>query len=139
VTSSTEPYPDGHYVLVVDDDDDLREAMQLLLSCSGITVTTAANGAEALRSLQGGQAQPCLILLDLMMPVMDGFELLRRMDADPALSAVPVVVLTGAGPLADKRSVQIKVDVLRKPVDRRKILSTVERFCPRGRPEHRAG
>jgi CheY-like chemotaxis protein len=66
-----------------------------------------------------------------MMPVMDGFEMLRRMDADPALSALPVVVLTGAGPLADRRSTEVKVEVLRKPVDRSKILATVDRFCPR--------
>jgi CheY-like chemotaxis protein len=132
VTSSTEQCRGARYVLVVDDDDDLRETMELLLSTRGHAVVTAANGAEALQSLQGGPTHPCLILLDLMMPVMDGFEMLRRMGADPALSAVPVIVLTGAGPLADKRQTEVNVEVLRKPVDRQKILSTVERFCPNG-------
>ena len=104
--------------------------MELLLSGSGRVIMTAANGAEALHSLQSGPAQPCLILLDLMMPVMDGFELLRRMDADPTLSGVPVVVLTGAGLLADKRAAELNVEVLRKPVERSRILAAVERFCP---------
>jgi CheY-like chemotaxis protein len=132
VTSTTEQCRGARYILVVDDDDDLRETMELLLSTKGHAVVTAANGAEALESLQVGPTHPCVILLDLMMPVMDGFEMLRRMGADPRLSAVPVVVLTGAGPLADRRQAEVQVEVLRKPVDRQKILSTVERFCPKG-------
>jgi CheY-like chemotaxis protein len=139
VTISTEQAHSAGYVLVVDDDDDLRETMELLLSTRGHNVVTAANGAEALRSLQDVPAPPCLILLDLMMPVMDGYEMLRRMDADPALSALPVIVLTGAGPLADRRATEVNVEVLRKPVDRSKILATVERFCPRGQAGPLAG
>jgi CheY-like chemotaxis protein len=125
----------GHYVLVVDDDDDLRETLALLLARSGREVLTAANGAEALQVLQANPARPCLVLLDLMMPVLDGFQVLARMTADPRLATVPVVILTGAGPLAERRAGGIKVEILRKPhdLDPAKILAKVESLCAGGR------
>ncbi len=79
-------------VLVVDDDRDARERLRSMLGKDGWTVAEAANGAEALAATQA--AMPALILLDLMMPVMDGFEFLQALRADPAGQTVPVVVLT---------------------------------------------
>lgn len=84
----------SHRVLVVDDDPDIREAMIEVLEENGHAATGAANGNEALAHLRAAPDQPCLILLDLMMPVMDGFEFLERVRANPATSHVPIVVLT---------------------------------------------
>src|SRR5215510_5543427 len=80
-------------VLIVEDDADLREMMAQLLSLEGFQTAAVANGREALEYLQGGEA-PHLILLDLMMPVMDGWEFRRQQQADPSLSRVPVIVLS---------------------------------------------
>src|SRR6185503_16608644 len=80
-------------VLIVEDDQDLREMMAQLLTLEGYEAATVANGREALDYLHGAD-RPNLILLDLMMPVMDGREFHRRMEADPALPPVPVIVLS---------------------------------------------
>jgi CheY-like chemotaxis protein len=80
-------------VLIVEDDPSTREAMRRLLEKLGLTVAEASNGLEGLRWLDGHPA-PALILLDLMMPVMDGFEFLEELQRRPGLGNVPVVVLT---------------------------------------------
>jgi CheY-like chemotaxis protein len=129
VTGSLEGDHQQSYVLVVEDDVDLRESVELLLSMNGHKVTAVGGGSEALRWLQSGRPHPCLVLLDLMMPGMDGFELRLRMTSDPSLATIPVVVMTGAGVLADQRSGELKAEVLRKPVTRSTLLDTVKRFC----------
>lgn len=79
-------------VLVVDDEPDIRNILEQAISEAGYMVRTAAGGQEALRLV--GQAQPDIILLDLMMPDMDGFEVLQRIRANPVTTNIPVVVLT---------------------------------------------
>jgi CheY-like chemotaxis protein len=79
-------------VLIVEDDEDLREMMAHLLTLEGFEAATAANGREALEYLQ--TSRPEVILLDLMMPVMDGFVFLEELQRRPGLGNVPVVVLT---------------------------------------------
>lgn len=113
-------------VLIVEDDADLREMMALLLSAEGFQATTVANGREALDYLQkGGQAE--VILLDLMMPIMDGWEFRRRQQADPALASVPVVVLSALDP---SRSADVRADaVLKKPVDFTHLVQLVRSYC----------
>jgi CheY-like chemotaxis protein len=118
----------GH-VLVVDDDPDIRETLGLVLGQHGYSVATAADGAEALQQLRAETQLPCLILLDLMMPGMDGFELWERIDTADDLSAIPVVVLTGAGQQLSGRASALKLEVLPKPVELRVLLKTVRRFC----------
>src|SRR4026209_1380362 len=86
--------PDTHCpVLIVEDDQDLREMMAQLLTLEGYEAATVGNGREALEYLHG-RPNPHVILLDLMMPVMDGWEFHRRMEADPTLALVPVIVLS---------------------------------------------
>jgi CheY-like chemotaxis protein len=85
-------------ILLVEDDFAIRETIAELLAEEGYRVTSAANGAEALAMLEESDA-PALILLDLMMPVMNGFEFLRRWNAEPSLAAVPVIVLTARRPV----------------------------------------
>src|SRR5436309_15079432 len=80
-------------VLIVEDDADLREMMAQLLSLEGFQATAVANGREALEYLHEADV-PQVILLDLMMPVMDGWEFRRKQQADPALASVPVIVLS---------------------------------------------
>jgi CheY-like chemotaxis protein len=120
----------GHdAVLVVDDDVDLRESVHELLTERGYRVETAADGAEALAWLEKSQMTPCVALIDLMMPGMDGFTLRARMSADPHLADIPVVVVTGAGVLAEQRAAELNAKVLRKPVTMANLLATVRSYC----------
>ena len=79
-------------LLIVDDEVAILEALTDILSVEGYEVATAANGAEGLK--RAGEDRPDLILLDLMMPVMDGQEMLRRLKESPDLRAIPVVVMS---------------------------------------------
>ena len=79
-------------LLIVDDEVAILEALTDILSVEGYEVATAANGAEGLKQVH--EARPDLILLDMMMPVMDGQEMLRRLKEDPALQGIPVVVMS---------------------------------------------
>jgi CheY-like chemotaxis protein len=88
--TSTDPRP----VLVVDDNTDLLELMRYLLKRRGIETETATNGDEALEQLRSG-VDPSLILLDLMMPVKDGFAFRREQLADPKLAHIPVIIFSG--------------------------------------------
>jgi CheY-like chemotaxis protein len=82
-------------ILIVDDDDDVRDACVSVLGDEGYTTRTAKNGQQALDLLRH-DLHPAVILLDLMMPEMNGFEFRTRQLADPAIADVPVVVLTAA-------------------------------------------
>ena len=86
-------------LLIVDDEVAILEALTDILSVEGYEVATAANGAEGLA--QANKSRPDLILLDLMMPVMDGQEMLRRLKEDPGLRTIPVVVMS-AGRVSPK-------------------------------------
>jgi len=87
--------PAHHRVLVIDDELDTRELLGSLLRDEGHDVSTAADGAEALEYLRGSDALPSLILLDLVMPVMDGWEFLEARGRDPRLNGIPVVLISG--------------------------------------------
>jgi two-component system, chemotaxis family, chemotaxis protein CheY len=113
-------------ILVVDDDADLRETLQLLLDDSGYRVTAAASGQAALDLLKAG-ARPSMILLDLMMPGMNGWQFLERARADSILDSIPVVIMT-ARKAADLLPAPSK-QVLHKPFDRNELLKTVARFA----------
>jgi CheY-like chemotaxis protein len=112
------------YVLVVDDDEDIRVCLRELLADEGYRVETAVHGRQALDVLMRGE-RPCLVLLDLMMPVMDGVELLAHVRARPELSKIPVVVVSAASCAEPPEGTKL----LRKPVPFDAILHEVERFC----------
>jgi CheY-like chemotaxis protein len=110
-------------LLVVDDDADILSAVGDVLEDEGYDVVTAENGAEALAHLQGDPL-PQLILLDLMMPVMDGWTLLRRMREDVRLQSVPIVIMSAAGARA-KSTIPDSISLLTKPLDLSVLLDTI--------------
>ena len=113
-------------VLLVEDNDDVREMMSLALQLAGNGVLTASNGSEALRVL-AERPPPCLILLDLMMPVMDGWELRAALRRDPTLSRIPVVVISA---LTEDMARRLgATGYLPKPVDIDQLLQVVCDLC----------
>jgi CheY-like chemotaxis protein len=113
-------------VLIVEDDEDLRDMMAQMLTIEGFAATAVGNGREALDYLRRA-IKPHVILLDLMMPVMDGWEFRRRQQADPELAPVPVIVLS-----ALDRSRAAPVDAiafLKKPLDFDRLLELVRDHC----------
>jgi CheY-like chemotaxis protein len=109
-------------VLLVDDDAGLREIISILLQTTGFGVLQAANGVEALELLKS--VKPDLILLDLSMPVMDGFEFRQLQLRDPATAAIPVIVLTGSS--ATEQVLEMKVSaVLKKPVTPGQLIGEI--------------
>jgi CheY-like chemotaxis protein len=113
-------------VMVVDDDDDIRETLAGLLEDEGYQVVSFPHGKVALDALQGGLA-PRVILLDLMMPVMDGAEFRRAQLADPTLAAIPVILITAAGLEPIRRGDYS--EVLRKPLKIDRVLQVVAEYC----------
>jgi two-component system, chemotaxis family, chemotaxis protein CheY len=112
-----------HTVLVVDDDQDIRESLRELLECEGYRVRTAADGAEAVAAMD--EEAPCFVILDLMMPVMDGWEVAGRMHDEERLASIPVCVVTATPEWAPADS----ACVLRKPIDLDTLLALVNERC----------
>jgi CheY-like chemotaxis protein len=111
-------------VLVVDDDRDIRDSLRELLLDAGYAAVAAENGRAALDRLRAG-CRPALILLDLMMPVMDGLAFRSEQLADPALVTIPVVLITAAGrPATEDLGA---VTVLHKPLRMRQVLAAIHR------------
>lgn len=116
-------------VLVVDDDAAIREALSDLLGDEGYRVATATNGAEALTLLRSaGELRPCVILLDLMMPVMSGQEFYAEQQRDPALSRIPTVVISADGNVA-RKAAAFGAEFLSKPVRLETMLGLLDRLC----------
>jgi CheY-like chemotaxis protein len=116
-------------VLVVEDNDDVREMMAVTLELEGHHVCTAVNGRDALDKLHHGE-KPCVILLDLMMPVMNGWEFRRELELDPVLRHVPVVVVSAAtGEMAGRAQAAAH---LPKPLDMDELLELVGTLCSDG-------
>lgn len=113
-------------VLVVDDDPDICEVMQMILGARGYRVVTAEGGDEALQLLRAGE-EPCLILLDLMMPGMNGLEFRAEQLRDPVLAAIPVVMISAGGDVVAKAAA-VGLPGLLKPIDLDVLLATVARF-----------
>ena len=114
-------------VLVVEDDPDCRDMLATLLNALGYSVATAANGAEALALTR--ELHPCLILLDLMMPVMDGEEFRARQLADPAISDIPVVIVS-AIPWASSIAERLRAfGAVAKPIDVNDVSAKVRAAC----------
>jgi CheY-like chemotaxis protein len=122
------PVPDEKSILIVEDDLDLREALSAVLRDEGYSVAMAADGREALECLRR-PSRPSLILLDLTMPVMNGWQFRAEQRRDPDLSGIPVVVLS-AGNYRAELMAQLEItDYVRKPIELGHLLRMIERYC----------
>ena len=115
---------EGASILIVEDDEDVREAMVAFLEMKGYAVASASNGREALDYLRDAPA-PDLIITDLAMPVMDGRQFRREQLKDARIAAIPMLVITA---MADRTHIDAS-EVLLKPVDTDVLLTAVGRHC----------
>lgn len=113
-------------VLIVDDDRDIRETLGEIIADAGHGIHLAANGAEALSALQSG-VRPGAIVLDLMMPIMDGWEFLRRRNDVPHAADVPVVVISASGAKLPTGAAAF----LPKPLDVDRLLELLRAYSER--------
>jgi CheY-like chemotaxis protein len=111
-------------VLVIEDDDVIRESMRELLELEGFEVVAVANGREALDVVRRGP-RPCAVLLDLFMPVMDGWQFLAEIERDRELSDLPITVVSAAGHVSGIGRRRI----LRKPVGFQRLVAAVRASC----------
>lgn len=116
-------------VLIVDDDKNVCEIIKASLASGGYRSVVAGNGREALDYLKKTVERPGLILLDLMMPEMTGWEFRRRQQNDPAIADIPVAIITGLPGIDDKAAAIGAVDVLYKPSKIETLSALVSRFC----------
>lgn len=110
-------------ILLVEDDPDIRDTMSELLEMEGYQLVTSANGRDALAQLQRMQ-RPCLILLDVMMPIMDGYAFMKGMRADGQLADIPVVVTS-----ASHKPPEGACAYVPKPIDVDELLAVVKTYC----------
>ncbi len=117
----------AHSVLLVEDDDFIRQEISEALQDEGYHVSTAAHGREALQLLAEG-AKPSVVLLDLMMPVMNGWEFLKAFKKDEQYARIPVVILSA---FADRATIigGDAISVLRKPINLNALFSVLEEQC----------
>jgi two-component system, chemotaxis family, chemotaxis protein CheY len=119
----------GSSILVVDDDLDIRELLTELLKEQGFAVESAANGQEALERLASGGTKPSLIFLDLMMPIMSGWELAQILRREPEYSGIPVIVISAdRDALRDAEALGVR-GCLQKPVELKTFLEVARRYC----------
>jgi len=117
-------------ILIVEDNAEVREGLVALLESEGYRVAEAADGVTALRLLRRGEVQPCLIVLDLRMPRMDGWDFRAEQSSDRRLASIPVVVVS-ADPLASQAARLGAAAVVPKPADPDRFLELVGRHCTR--------
>lgn len=117
-------------MLVVDDDPDTLDAIATIIEDAGYDVMRAGNGREALQELKDSQGRCDLILLDLLMPVMNGWDFRRRQRETPAFADIPVFLMSAGAHLAVVREELQASGSVAKPVDEEEILDVVRRQCP---------
>lgn len=115
-------------VLVIEDDADTRELERYALTCAGHEVVLAANGNEGLRALE--RQRPCLIILDLMMPVMDGLTFLAERRRRDICTDVPVICISAAGPASAAQALRLGArECLSKPTDFDDLSMKINAYC----------
>jgi CheY-like chemotaxis protein len=119
-----------HSVLLIEDDVAARDALETVLRQEGVVTAGVGDGAEAHAYLRT-HARPCVIVLDLQMPGMDGFEFRAEQLRDPALARIPVIVLSGDDHV-DEKALQLGVEeYLRKPFDVDRFIAAIDSHCGR--------
>jgi len=117
-------------ILLVEDDDSIREVITMFLESEGYSVKSARNGKEGMEILSTMEC-PCLIILDLMMPVMDGWEFLKTAKRNSTIASIPIVVTSA---VADDLKISGAVKVLKKPIDLDGLMKIVSHYCRPSNP-----
>jgi CheY-like chemotaxis protein len=117
-----------HLILVVDDDRDIRDSLIETLEDHGYRAAGASNGVEALSVLRTSPERPCLILLDLMMPIMDGQGFREEQLKNPVWADIPVVVISAYADV-DVQARSLAAEFMRKPLAIRPLIDVVRRHC----------
>jgi len=116
-------------ILIVDDDSSIAGLLFELLKSAGFEAQIARDGQKALEVLRKMKPLPSIIILDLVMPVMNGWQFRRAQLQDPELASVPVIVMSGTAAF-DREVVELRADgILRKPVVVEKLFALLRRFC----------
>jgi CheY-like chemotaxis protein len=122
-------------ILIVEDDGDVRAALSELLEAEGFSVEGAPDGREALDRLRSGTIHPAVILLDLMMPGMDGWDFRSEQMRDPKLAEVPVVIVSAAGFSHETIGTQFRpAGYVQKPIARDQLLGVIRDLVRSGPP-----
>lgn len=114
------------HILIVDDSEDQQILLKMLLEDRGYTTECTSNGEEALTLLRSKKEKPQTILLDLKMPVMDGYDFRRLQREDPFLCDIPVIVMSGEDNIVETKK-RTNSDVVSKPLNIRMLMSAIER------------
>lgn len=114
--------------MIIEDDVDIAENLKSLLEIEGYTSDVAKDGLEGLNRLRSASELPGLILLDLMMPTMDGFQFREAQMNDPALAKIPVAIMTAGGNIEAKIAAMNVEVSFRKPLDIDKLLATIDKY-----------
>jgi CheY-like chemotaxis protein len=118
-------------ILLVEDDDDIRDSLKELLEGEGYGIDTAANGLQALARMQGPML-PHVIVLDLTMPVMDGWKFQKELQQIPSYSEIPVIVISASKVFREPLNAKAFIP---KPLDAGVLLETIESFLLPAKPE----
>lgn len=124
----------SHCVLVVEDNRDVRETLVELLETHGYEAVGAEDGRDAFEKLRALPQGPCVIVLDLMMPVMDGRAFREQQRRQPELSDVPVVIITAYDDPQQRVADLDAAAYLRKPLNLKELLRVIQRYCPAHAP-----
>lgn len=116
-------------ILLIEDDQDIRETLNDLLIDEGYDVVLAENGQVALDTLRSMNEFPNLILLDLMMPVKNGFQFSEEKDADESLSKIPVIVMSADGHVRERQSLINAKAYIKKPLDIFELLDQISKIA----------
>jgi len=116
-------------IFIVEDDEAIRESLIELLEGEGYEISAAEDGQVAIDHLQSMVELPNLILLDLMMPIKDGFQFCIEKEQNEKLSRIPVVIMSADGQIKEKQEQARASGYIRKPVDIDEILRAVRRHC----------
>lgn len=124
-------------ILIADDDPDVRESLKLMLGNTPHHLTFAVNGGEVLEKIN--ERIPDLLILDLLMPQMDGFEVIKRLKDSPRFSKIPILVLTAVGKKASERRYELETgismdidDYIEKPINPKDFIHRVDKILSRG-------
>jgi CheY-like chemotaxis protein len=117
---------DNKNILLIEDDIDINEAVTYILQEEGYIVISTFNGQEALEYLRDSNQKPALIILDIMMPIMNGYEFREAQLKDPKISSIPTILLSASGKYEDFSQMNFS-ECLKKPLDLERLIEVINR------------